>query len=118
MLKIIKQSGFASFTEIVITSIIFLITAVGIYATLSKISPQAATATRQLEAANIGRSTVENLLAQVSADTWSGNSDLIPGVNRSFNVGMIQVNYYLQDVSDPGYAPEEAPRQLFMTITY
>ncbi len=117
MLFLTKKSGFASFAEIIVTSTIFLISAVGIYSTIAAITPQAASATRKLKAANEARSFIERLRAEVSADTWSngGQFDVGRTYTNTTESGM-QINYFFTEPT--GHPAGQAPRILNLTVSY
>lgn len=118
MLKISKNAGFASFVEIVMTTGIFLITAVGIYSTIAMISPKSASSTRKLEAAYAGKSVIDRLSSQVTADSWAGgNFDV--GTQYNVAVGSFRVTYNFE--IPPGFGavvPEEKPRKLNIQVNY
>jgi len=122
MLKISKNAGFASFVEIIMTTGIFLITAVGIYSTIAMISPKSASSTRKLEAAYAGKTVIDRLSSQVTAESWvtplpTGN--FVPGHNYTIPIGSFIVTYNFE--IPPGFGaviPEERPRKLNVRVDY
>ncbi len=122
MLKISKNAGFASFVEIVMTTGIFLITAVGIYSTIAMISPKSASSTRKLEAAYAGKTVIERLSSQVTAESWATplpTGNYVVGHNYTVPVGSFQVRYNFE--IPPGYgavSAEERPLRLNVRVDY
>jgi len=97
MLKILKQEGFASIIEVIISSIIFIIAAAGILTAVSTFQSQAGGNTsKRLEAVYAGKQVIDELRSEVDAETWdSGN--LTTGLHSTTVLGY-DVNYYLTDV--------------------
>ncbi len=119
MLKISKNAGFASFVEIVMTTGIFLITAVGIYSTIAMISPKSASSTRKLEAAYAGKTVIDRLSSQVTAESWLPGGNLALGTHPPVIVGSFTVTYNLEIPSGYGAViPEERPRELNVRVDY
>jgi len=99
MLKIIKQKkGFASIVEVIVTSIVFSVAAISIFATISMVRPQSSSASQQLEAAYIGRQVMDELRGKIDANTWNDSgSDYAVDVIHTKNYGVYTVNYLLTD---------------------
>ncbi|MCA9401243.1 MAG: hypothetical protein KC713_06425 [Candidatus Omnitrophica bacterium] len=100
----LNNSGFASFVEIVITSIIFIIASLGIFTSISAIQPQSIDSVHKLEAAYYGKRVIEELYNLVDARTWNdGSSYLTPDTvfSRTYVTADadIVVNWMLTDVS-------------------
>ena len=111
MLKILKKQGFASFVEVLVTSVIFVVAALGIFTTISMLRPRAMDSAERIEAAYAGKSVLDRLRAYVDQRSWNEvNSLLAPGVIRSSVVGNYIVNWYLEDVPGLGI------RQLYMNV--
>ena len=102
-----------SFTEIIITAIIFTIAAFGILALVSLMRPTGVSSTRKLEAAYIGKQIVDRLRSQMDANTWHAmDGPLRVGQTFSEQIGDYTVKYELADV------PNMEARELIMTITW
>jgi len=113
MLKILKQEGFASLVEIIISSIIFIIAAFGIFSSISMLRPQGNLSTKRLEAAYIGKGIIDQLHAHLMGNTWDDPTmNLYPGVVHSQTIGEFTVNYFTEDVPGLGL------RKLHMNIEY
>ena len=88
MLKTLKNQGFASLVEVIVTSIIFVLAAFGIFTVVSMLQPHGQEAARRLEAAYYARSVLDELRAEVDARIWDNAvSNLHPGqtYTRDFN---------------------------------
>jgi type II secretory pathway pseudopilin PulG len=113
VLRMLKNGGFASFVEIIITAVIFILAAVGIMTTISAIRPQGGDSSRKLEALYAGKNVIEELRDYIDANTWDdAASNLATGVTRTRTVGDFTVNYILTD--EPGLNI----RKLTMNVTY
>ncbi len=103
MLKALKNNayGFASFVEVVVTAIIFILAAFGIFTTISMLRPQGIDSAERLKAAYIGKAAYDRLRGYVDARIWEDNSGpMWPGVVHTMNISDYIVNYYLQDMPD------------------
>ena len=114
MFKILKQNkAFASFVEIIVTSVIFLLAGLGIFTSISMLRPHGSESAQKLEAAYIGKRVLDQLRGAVDASTWNlASSPLAPNVPHSQNINGYIVNYVLVDM------PGLDIRQLFMNIYY
>lgn len=113
MLKINKQDGFGSFIEVVITAIIFVVAAFGIYTSISMFRPQAKETETRLYVAYVAKTLLTDLLTNVDANSWYDTNGLLtPDILRSDIFGTYTVNYFLEDV------PGEPVRKLTMNISY
>ncbi len=120
MLKISKNDGFASFVEIVMTTGIFLITAVGIYSTIAMVSPKSAQSVKKLEAAYAGKSVIDQLYSRVSADTWSAvGGDFEIGRKYTQTVGKFQITYNFEIPQEfAASLDEEKPKKINVQVEY
>ena len=116
MLRVLKNNGFASLVEVIVTAIIFTIAAAGILTTISALRPHSSESVRRLEAAYIGKSIIDELREAVDAETWNeAGSDLATGVvTDSTSFPPYTVTYRIEEV--PGTSG--TLRQLFMNVTY
>jgi len=111
MLKTLtKKNGIASFVEVTMTAIIFIIAAAGILTTIATLQPQSIGSQKRLEAAYTAKSILDELHDDVDATTWD-SGDLSVGTHTR-TVGNYVISY---DVSD---VPGLDVRQVQMTITY
>lgn len=118
MLRILKEQGFASFVEIVVTAVIFMITVVGIMSTASMLQPHGAASYTKLDATYAAKGIVEWLYQKVEANSWIDNAGpLATGVVHTNTIGAYTVNWYLVTVTGD-YLPGTAPRRLFMNVYY
>ena len=77
----------ASILEVIVTSVIFVIAAVGIFMTISSIRPKGIAAQKKLRAAYLGKQIVENILGSLDARSWDNASgELYPGTPKSYPV--------------------------------
>lgn len=110
MLKVLKKEGFASFVEVIITAVIFVTAALGIFTSISMLRPHGTDAAKRLEAAYAGKQVLDELRAYVDENLWyDPTSDIAPGTH-SKTVGNFTVNYYLEDV------PALGIRQISMNV--
>ncbi len=102
MLKNLKRKkGFASLLEIVITSIIFIIAAFGIFTSIASFSPKGKNSSKRLEAAYIGRRVLDELRSHVDARVWDKKeSGLLTGESYATTLGNYTVKWQLADVPD------------------
>ncbi len=76
MLRTLSQKAFASITEIVVTAIVFVVSAVGILSAITMIRPKGGDSVRRLEAMYLAKQQIESLRGEVDARMWSlGSSD-------------------------------------------
>lgn len=112
-----KNTGFASITEVIVTSIIFLVAVGGILASVTMVRPQGIQSFERLEATYAGKAVLDDLYSGVSASTWMDNSSVY-AVNRihTVTVNGLTINYLLEDMTGfpAGTLP---PRKLTMNIT-
>ncbi len=71
MLKILKKEGFASFVEITIAAIIFIVAGIGIFTTITMFRPQGNDASNKLKAAYLGQYVLDEMRLAVNADLWN-----------------------------------------------
>jgi len=88
MLKISKKDGFASFLEVVISAIIFVVAGFGIFVAISSLSPHSQKANLKLKAMYLGKNIAEELYQQVGASSWNceinTDGDLCPGQTTTY----------------------------------
>ncbi len=115
MIKNLKNNGFASFVEVVVTTVIFLLAAFGIFSTISMLRPQSADSKKKLEAAYAAKAVIEDLYKDIDAVTWdSPTSNLAVGplFSRQSSDGTMTIDYHMEDV------PGLPLRKMSMTVTY
>ena len=89
--------------EVLVTAVIFVLAAVGIFATISMLRPQGMESKERLEAAYAGKSVIEQLRGYVDARAWDDPaSPLAPGKVRTNQIGNYIVNWYLSEDTDLG----------------
>ena len=113
MFKQLKNKGFASVVEVIVTSVIFVLAAAGILTTVSMLRPQGEESGKKLEAAYIGKGIIDDLRGQIEQGTWTDD----PGpfaVNTLYvnTIGIYNVVYFLEDV------PGMELRKMSMNITF
>ncbi len=110
-LKNIK-TGF-SLVEVLVASILFLITVAGLFAAFSQSRVNSEHVDKRLQAAYIGRQVLEELRAKVDQRTWDVlNSDLSLG-SHSMTRNIFIINYVVsEDASYPN------TRKVVMNITW
>jgi len=116
MLKILKKEGFASILEVVVASVIFIITALGAFSSIAMIRAQGGGSTEGLEALYAGKRVMDDLRAHVYGNMWA-TGPLSPAGNpysQIITVGARQytVQYNVVDV------PNLWARRLDMIVTY
>ena len=104
MLKALKQDGFASFVEVVITAVIFMIAAFGIFSAISMLRPHGVESAKKLQAAYVALGVYSTLRGKVDADYWDNASGFLAvnvvHTNTFINIypsGNYQVNWILTD---------------------
>ncbi|MBF0523429.1 MAG: hypothetical protein HQL24_10315 [Candidatus Omnitrophica bacterium] len=113
MLKTLKKYGFASMVEVIVTSIIFMLAAIGIFATITSLRPQAMKSSKRLEAAYAGKAMIESLRSSIDARTWETNESLLAvGINRTETINGFNVTWWLENVEGLNM------RRLQMIINY
>ena len=102
MLKNLKNNkGFASFVEVVVTAIIFILAAFGIFTTISMLRPQGDDSAKRLEAAYVGKAAFDQLRSYVHAGIWDNAlGPMWPGIVHNLAIGDYNVTYYLTDMPD------------------
>jgi len=113
MLRGIKNNGFASITEVMVTAVIFVLATAGILTTLSALRPHAMESTDAIDATYFGRGILDDLRDEVDATTWNNpGSRLAPGTH-SWVEGGYTVNYTVTDLAAPANV-----RHVVMNITW
>ncbi len=128
MLRALKNiHGFASIIEVVVTSIIFILSVFAILTTVSSLRPQSNSSTHQLEAIYVGREYMDYLRRFVNAQSWNSvSSPLITGhvytntidVTKADTgsqklIGRYNISYVLRN--DPAGS---SARLMLMNVTY
>lgn len=114
MLKIRTKKGFASLVEVIVTSVIFVLAAFGIFTTMTMLRPHTTESSRKLEATYVGKQMVEELEGKVDARMWNNStSPIYPGAHNTYINGMY-ANYLVSwDIADLG-----GVRSLNMSISW
>ncbi len=119
MLKTLKEKGFASILEVIVTAVIFMLAAFGIMTTVSMIRPHDLQVSREVEAAYHAKNMMDYLRGQVDAAAWTANTgDLATGTIHTKTIGDYTINWYLNQVNPSAYPTGLAPRKLSMNIYY
>ena len=109
----VKNAGFASIVEIVVTAVIFTITAFGILATISTFRIKGGTSSRKLDAVYAAKNIIDQLRFEVNAAEWNlGSSRLAPGVHPTITSGIFTIDYFVTDL------PGSEVRRVDMNVTY
>ncbi len=112
MIRIHRKYGFASMAEVLVTAVIFVLAAVGIFATISMLRPQGMESKERLEAAYVGKSVIEELRGYVDERVWDDEtSPLAPGMHNS-EIGNYVVDWHVSDDD-----PELGVRYLTMNVS-
>lgn len=99
MLKIFKKEGFASFVEVIITSVIFSLAAVGIYSTLLMTSPELEDSGTRIAAVYKAKQIIEELRDETNPVGWNNPAGKVwPGTPYSKSYGAYTISYALEDV--------------------
>lgn len=115
MLKGLKNQGFASVVEVIVTSVIFILAAAGILTTISMLRPQGEESARKLQAAYIGKGIIDDLRSQIDARTWNDSGgNFAVGTPYTINSidGVYNVTYFFEDVPGLGL------RKLTMNVDF
>ena len=129
MLRELKNEGFASIIEVVVTSVIFIVTTFGIMAAISSMSPLSDQSFDDVQGQYVAEDFSRRLTSNVSASQWqNASSPIAPGVlyNGAYTITEMDTsglggtdaytyNYILEDVA--GYPAGEAPRKLTINMT-
>jgi len=111
MLRELKNKGFASLVEVIVTAIVFIIAASGILATTTMFRPQGQASSQKMEAAYIGKGLIDDLRQKVSAeDWWDPNGNLAVGTYTT-TIGGYDVTYIITE-------PIPDVRHLTMNISW
>ena len=87
--------------EVIMASVIFTITVVGVFATYTSIRQPSSSTDEKIKAAYIGKKLLDELRANVSADTWElGNSALALGAYRKSEV-VDGITYWVDYIIEP-----------------
>ena len=122
MLKLLKNEGFASIVEVIVASVIFVITALGAFSSIAMMRSQGGGSTEALEAVYAGKFVMDDLRAQVYGNLWAGGV-LSPTGNpytQSVTVGAktYTVTYNMVDVPGHNYGAYSLLRRMDMQVTY
>ena len=112
MLKILKKQGFASLIEVLVTTVIFALAAIGILSTVSMLRPKGMTSARDLKAAYIGKQVMEDLRKDVDAQTWNSTTSNLYWGSHTQQINEYNVTYTVSPT------PGSDVRQVTMNITY
>ena len=114
MLRCLQKNGFASITEIIVTSIIFVLATAGILSTLSMLRPEGGASTQKIEAAYLGKGIMDDLRKDVDAATWNDlTSRLAPGAHNLGQINGYTVSYTVTQLPAPANV-----RRLDMNISW
>jgi hypothetical protein len=118
MFHLRSNKGFASMTEIIVTGIIFVVTAAGILSAVVSIRPKGNSSAKKLNAAYAAKAQVEELRARIDARMWDDiNSQIKDGQSYNGTCSGLSCAWSLVDVSPAG-TPAGTLRKLTMNVTY
>ncbi|HOW36254.1 MAG TPA: type II secretion system protein [Candidatus Omnitrophota bacterium] len=131
MLSLKKKNGF-SLVEVIIASVIFIISTVGLFSALSGLRTASGESKKRLFAANYGKQVLEGLRAKVDDRTWNdscnpGTMDLSvtlpnPCTHGPFTTTVDGTTYTVQYTVTPQMNPsvptQEMGRTINMTVTW
>ena len=101
MLRILKKDGFASLIEVIVTTVIFVLAALGIFTTTTMLRPHGVASSQKLEAAYIGKRKVEELEGKVDARMWDNTtSPIYPGSHNEIISGMYGTYNVIWEIGD------------------
>jgi len=113
MLKKIKNTGFASIVEIVVTAVIFTITSFGILVTITAFRDKGGTSSRRLDAAYAAKGLLDEWRFEVNHTAWiSGTGPLAPGGPYTITSGIFTIDYLVTDI------PGSEVRRVDMNVIY
>ncbi|MBF0521835.1 MAG: hypothetical protein HQL24_02145 [Candidatus Omnitrophica bacterium] len=117
MLRSLKKNGFASMIEVVVTSIIFIIAAFGIFTTITSLRPHAVQSSKKLKALYLGKGIIDDLRGYIDAQVWNDPDSLLSvNIEHTQTIdtseGNFEVTWWLQQVANSDV------RKLQMTIDY
>jgi hypothetical protein len=112
MLRDLKKKGFASITEVIVTSIIFVLATAGILTTLSMLRPHGGESSQKIEAAYLGKGIIDDLRKEIDAGTWNSGR-LSIGQHNLGPIDGYTVSYTVTQLPPPANA-----RHLVMNITW
>lgn len=103
MLRQLNKKGFASYVEIIVTSIIFVLASAGIYASIMSLQPQGQLSAQRLKGMYAAKKLVDDLKLHVDATTWeSASSPLAPGSTYSNVIDGFNITYNFVDDASLG----------------
>ena len=119
MLKLLREKGFASVLEVIVTAVIFMLAAFSIMTTVSMLRPHTLEVSREIEASYHAKNMMDYLRGQVDATAWEANTGpLATGVGHSDAIGDYTVNWSLTEVDPSEYPAGLAPRKLSMNVYF
>ena len=119
MFKILKEKGFASVLEVIVTAVIFMLAAFGMISSVWMLRPHNLEVSREVEASYHAKNMMDFLRAQVDATAWEANTGpLATGVVHTNTIGDYTVNWYLDEVNPTAYPAGLAPRKLWLNVYY
>ncbi|MCB9721796.1 MAG: hypothetical protein H6756_13095 [Candidatus Omnitrophica bacterium] len=110
MLRIRKEEGLVSMVEVIVTSIIFTLTFIGVYIALSSSHPKGTLSAEKLNAAYTAKGFLDELRRDVRADTWTTGNLAVGTYNFVYNG--YQISYAVTNVTGMPL------RRVDLTITY
>ena len=125
MLKLLKNHGFASIVEVIITAVIFTLTIFAVFSSITGVIPISKESFDTLGLHYYSEGMMQSLTSQVNVPEWL-NGTLITNVAHSenqeihgdvypFSYQQFKSNYIITDVS--GYAPNEGPRKVTLNMS-
>ena len=114
MLKYINKRAFASIVEVVITAIIFMLAATGMYSSISNLRPETEISSEKLAAAYEAQALLSELRTEVAAPTWDTGNLQVGSHNA------VAAPYtFVWEVENANYLGTAIPaRKLTLTVTY
>jgi hypothetical protein len=118
MLKILKEKGFASVLEVIVTAVIFMVAAFGIMTTVSMLRPHNLEVSREIAASYHAKNMMDYLRGQVDAVAWEANTGPLAKGGHSNAIGDYTINWSLTEVNPADYPAGLAPRKMSMNVYY
>ena len=126
MLKVLKNQGFASLVEVIITAVIFMLAAFGIFTTISMLrAPQGTESIKRLKAIYLAKAAIDDISRSVDAAHWhNAYTDTNMAAGHTYDHFIPEgftaetgyyVNYYLEDVPSGSNLPL---RKIYMNVYY
>jgi len=118
MFKIQRKDGFASFLEVVISAMIFMIAGFGIFTAISTLTPQTQDSNTRLQATLLAKNMLDTIYSDIDASDWNDcdgvlpDGPLCPGTSTQ-TIGSYNITKIVEDLGAPTNL-----RKVTLTIDY